>query len=110
MVWYLVMKRPPQSEVLGLRGGDDGIHDFRYAEINVLALARSDRRPTNAPPARLLNGLRPHRFESHHPASASKKTGRHKAARFSIRGGDDGIRTHDPHVAKATEPLTISSP
>ena len=40
-----------------LRGGDDVIHDFRYAVINVLALARSNRRPTNAPLARLLDDV-----------------------------------------------------
>ena len=47
-----------------LRGGDDVIHDFRYAEINVLALARSDRRPKNSPQGCFLNAFPPHRFES----------------------------------------------
>ena len=45
-------------------GGPSRTHDFRCAEINVLALTRSDRRPTKCPLGISLDGLRPHRFES----------------------------------------------
>ena len=67
-----VVKEEAEGEQITRRPGGSikssgwaaGIHDFRCAEINVLALARSDRRPAKCPLGILLDGLRPHRFES----------------------------------------------
>ena len=48
-----------------------------------------------------LNAFPPHRFESHHLGSLlqnAKQVGSFPDL-SGLRGGDDGIRTHDPHVA-----------
>lgn len=45
-----------------------------------------------------LDGIPPHRFESPQPDQKTKQA-RQSPDLQKIRGGDDGIRTHDPHVA-----------
>ena len=71
---------------------------FHFASRNnASALKRSGRRPKNSPLGCFLNGLPPHRFES--PASAPDMKRPPLPRALQLRGGDDGIRTHDPHVA-----------
>ena len=86
------MKNAP-SRGVNSRGGEAGIHDFRYTEINVLALARSDRRAKNSPQGCFS---RPPTSSVRTPAfllAPVPETKNAPSRGVNSRGGEAGIRT-----------------
>ena len=76
------------------------ISDYDKAQKRIRSLFASSvgRIPKNAPLARFLYGIPPHRFESH--VVGNKKTTERLTRSLVYDGADNGIRTRDPHLGK----------